>query len=53
MNDHFDAELKTALAAFQEANGLQADGIAGPETLMRLQAALREPGIPFIIREAD
>lgn len=53
MNDHYDAELKTALAAFQEANGLQADGIAGPETLMRLQAALREPGIPFIIREAD
>lgn len=34
----FDAQLGDKLKRFQQAEGLEADGVAGPQTLMRLNA---------------
>ena len=34
--DEFDANIDTALRAFQAANGLDVDGIAGPNTWVKL-----------------
>jgi general secretion pathway protein A len=36
LDSAFDARLKEALRAFQSAQGLKADGVAGPHTYMRL-----------------
>ncbi len=44
----FDASLKQQVHAFQAAHGLKADGIAGPQTLMRV-SALAEQGTPVLI----
>jgi general secretion pathway protein A len=44
--DHvFDAELRARVAAFQQAQGLTPDGVAGPTTLMQINRArgLSEP----------
>lgn len=40
--DLFDDELKAAVAAFQEKNGLHSDGIVGPRTLLALNAVADE-----------
>ncbi len=39
----FDAELKTKLQQFQRAQGLNPDGIAGSNTLLRLNVMAGEP----------
>lgn len=48
----FDAELAQAVRRFQTQAGLNADGIAGPRTLIRLHNAVNMPGPPRL-READ
>jgi len=45
-SETFDESLRTALRAFQTRQGLQPDGIAGPETLIRLNRAAGLPDIP-------
>jgi general secretion pathway protein A len=47
-NQVFDAGLKSQVEAFQLAQGLKADGIAGPQTLMRL-SAFSDPGAPVLV----
>ncbi|CAH0532482.1 hypothetical protein VST7929_00312 [Vibrio stylophorae] len=42
--ERFDQTLLARVRQFQEANGLAPDGVAGPETLMMLDAALKLPG---------
>jgi general secretion pathway protein A len=44
----WDLELKKQVRAFQTASGLQADGIAGPETLIQLNSAAGLPDIPHL-----
>ena len=39
VDGHFGAGTRDAVMAFQQSKGLQADGIAGPETLAALQSA--------------
>lgn len=39
----FDATLRASLLRFQRARGLSADGVAGPETMLVLAAALPGP----------
>lgn len=51
-SDRFDASLRTALRAFQARNDLQPDGIAGPETLLRLNSVVGSPDIPHLQRAA-
>ncbi|RBW42812.1 general secretion pathway protein GspA [Psychromonas sp. B3M02] len=46
--DRFDWELKEQVTAFQEDNGLVADGIAGQQTLMLLAQQL-DPKIPSLL----
>jgi putative chitinase len=41
---NFGPGTKAALIAFQQSNGLQADGIAGPATMAAMQAALGNEG---------
>jgi general secretion pathway protein A len=45
------AALRPAIIEFQRREGLEADGIAGPETLMRLNNALNRPGIVHLRHE--
>jgi general secretion pathway protein A len=42
----FDASLDRAIRRFQESNGLEVDGVAGPRTLIRLHNAVSMPGVP-------
>ena len=42
----YDASLTAAVKRFQTEQHMQADGIAGEETLMRLSTALAAPGTP-------
>jgi general secretion pathway protein A len=42
------ATLRPAIERFQSRQGLNADGIAGPETLIQLNNALNLPGIPHL-----
>jgi len=44
----FDAGLKRQVEVFQTDQGLKADGIAGPQTLMRLNT-FSEPGAPVLL----
>ncbi|MCP3869793.1 MAG: AAA family ATPase [Gammaproteobacteria bacterium] len=46
----FDDGLQAELMRFQKQQGLKADGLAGPETLIALIAAARLPGIPRLER---
>src|SRR2546423_7000502 len=43
VDGNFGPGTKTAVTAFQQSKGLQADGIAGPTTLAALQAATSGP----------
>ncbi len=47
-SDGYDDRLRGAVMAFQRAQGLEADGIAGPETLIRLNSAAGLPDIPHL-----
>ena len=47
----YDAALATAVKRFQSEQHMQADGIAGEETLVRLSAALAAPGTPLLAAE--
>jgi len=42
----FDGVLKKQVMAFQRAHGLIADGMVGERTLIQLNTALQEPGMP-------
>jgi lysozyme family protein len=42
VDDSYGRETRRAVAAFQEAVGLEADGIAGPETWLAINAQLRQ-----------
>jgi general secretion pathway protein A len=42
----FDAGIEDAVRRFQTRSGLEADGIAGPQTLIRLHNAVNMPGPP-------
>jgi general secretion pathway protein A len=42
----YDAALRNAVRRFQEREGLEVDGIAGPKTLIRLHNAVGMPAIP-------
>jgi general secretion pathway protein A len=44
----YDAALIAAVKRFQSDQHMQADGIAGEETLVRLSAALAAPGTPLL-----
>ena len=47
-NDRFDAELATLVEEFQRKNRLAVDGIAGIQTQVALDAALRDAATPFL-----
>ena len=44
----FDAELRQRVTEFQRAHQLEADGIAGVQTLIALNTALRVSGTPLL-----
>lgn len=44
----YDKALERRLRAFQSANGLEADGMAGPRTQMMLNGAVPSPGSPAL-----
>jgi general secretion pathway protein A len=46
--DRFDAALQSRLQRFQEANGLNADGIAGPWTMIMLNNLQLPPDTPTL-----
>jgi general secretion pathway protein A len=46
----FDSALTAAVRRFQIAHGLAPDGIAGPQTLIRLNNIVAMPGIPRLSR---
>jgi general secretion pathway protein A len=46
--DVFDDGLRRRVVAFQAGRGLAADGLVGLDTVTRLAAASREPGIPWL-----
>ncbi len=46
-----EADLGVITRRFQEQQGLQVDGIAGPETMMRLNTLSERRGIPKLRRE--
>ena len=48
----FDSDLASKLKRFQEQEGLKPDGVAGPQTLIRLNARGREP-MPRLDRPVD
>jgi general secretion pathway protein A len=45
-----DADLGALVRRFQQQQGLQVDGVAGPETMIRLNALSDRPGIPQLRR---
>ncbi|CAI8890646.1 ExeA family protein [Methylocaldum szegediense] len=45
-DDYFDTALKTRLIAFQMENGLAADGVAGPYTLIHLAKRANDHDVP-------
>ena len=47
-SDLFDEDLKQRVISFQENNNLDADGIAGEETLIVLTTAIRKPEAPVL-----
>jgi general secretion pathway protein A len=47
----FDAGMEAAVRRFQTQSGLEADGIAGPRTLIRLHNAVDMPGPPRLREE--
>jgi general secretion pathway protein A len=46
----FDRTLEDAVVRFQERQGLRADGIVGPKTLIRLDNVVGMPGIPTLLQ---
>ena len=46
--DEYDSELKGMVRGFQRENGLNADGIAGPRTLIVLNNELKPPDTPLL-----
>lgn len=47
-NGAYDAGVQSAVKTFQREQGLTADGIAGPETLIRLNTLARRSGVPTL-----
>jgi general secretion pathway protein A len=48
----FDARLRDAVIAFQRKEGLMADGVAGPQTLIRLNSLTSRAGVPRLSADA-
>ena len=44
----YSQELKTLVEQFQLTQGLNADGVAGPETIIYLNTATKRPGVPML-----
>jgi general secretion pathway protein A len=44
----FDPTLKERVVHFQQANGLQTDGVVGKQTLMQLNALINQNGTPVL-----
>ena len=44
----YNQELKILVEKFQLMQGLRADGITGPETIIYLNSATRRPGVPML-----
>ena len=49
----YDGALTAAVRRFQAARGLQADGIAGPRTLIQLQNAASIAGTPRLMESGS
>ena len=47
-NDSYDESLQAMVREFQQTHGLGADGVAGVQTQMVLDAALAQPGTPVL-----
>lgn len=47
-SDSFDADLEREVREFQTRRGLDVDGVAGVQTQVALDAALRAPGTPLL-----
>ncbi len=47
-SDRFDRGLKDRVIAFQRSRKISVDGIAGPQTLIRLNTAARDPAVPYL-----
>lgn len=45
---NYNQELKSLVERFQRVQGLKADGVAGPETLIHLNTATKRPGVPLL-----
>jgi general secretion pathway protein A len=48
VNENFDADLERDVREFQLQRGLGVDGVAGVQTQIALDAALRQPGTPVL-----
>ncbi len=48
----YNQALKSLVERFQRSQGLKADGVAGPETLIHLNTATRRPGVPLLQSDA-
>lgn len=51
-SNRYNNELKQLVEQFQLTQGLGADGVAGPETLIYLNTATGRPGVPRLVRPA-
>jgi general secretion pathway protein A len=51
--DHFDGELENRLKAFQQQQGLMADGMAGQQTMIHLNNLAIPAGTPTLISTQD
>ena len=49
----FDAALESALRQFQASQGLVADGIAGPRTLIALSNSIASVGVPHLLPQDE
>jgi general secretion pathway protein A len=49
--DRFDESLRLRLQRFQQSQGLEPDGVVGPQTMIALNNQLHHPGTPTLLGE--
>jgi general secretion pathway protein A len=49
--DRFDELLRLRLVRFQKSQGLEADGVVGPQTMIALNNQLHHPATPILLGE--